>query len=393
MREWLAWPFFEPEHRELERDVDAWAAESLGSINDSDVDAAAVALVRHLGERGWLRWCVAEPYVGAKQRLDVRGICVIRETLARHSGLADVAFAMQGLSSGPISLFGSESLKAKYLPKVGTGGWIGAFAISEPDGGSDIAAMTTTARRDGSGYVLEGIKTWISNAGIADFYVVFARLATTGDRGTGGQGDGKGYLACVVDADNPGLSVPTRIDVAAPHPLGALKLQQCRVPADAVIGVPGEGLKVALATLDTFRPTVGAAALGFARRALEEALAWSRERRVFGKALAEHQLTQARLADMATAVDAAALLVYRAAWKHDTGAGRITREAAMAKLFATEAAQRVVDDAVQLFGGRGVVSGHAVERLYREVRALRVYEGTSEIQKLVIAAQLLGAGR
>ena len=405
MKDWLAWPFFEPEHRELERDVDGWAAADLAAIGESDVDTAAVALVRHLGERGWLRWCVAEPYVGAKQRLDVRGICVIRETLARHSGLADVAFAMQGLASGPISLFGSETLKAKYLPKVGTGGWIGGFAISEPDAGSDIAAMTTTARRDGAGWVLDGVKTWISNAGIADFYVVFARVAEATDGRTDGS-TGPRYIACVVDAANPGLSVPTRIDVAAPHPLGTLKLEDCRVSADDVVGEPGQGLKIALATLDTFRPTVGAAALGFARRALAESLAWCRERKVAGRPLAEFQLTKARLADMATAIDAAALLVYRAAWKHDAReaggaggaggpagagetAGRFTKEAAMAKLFATEAAQRVVDDAVQLFGGRGVVSGHVVERLYREVRALRIYEGTSEIQKLVIASQLL----
>jgi alkylation response protein AidB-like acyl-CoA dehydrogenase len=376
MHRWTDWPFFEPEHRELARDVAAWAAAELEGMADAHGDEASLALVQLLGERGWLRWCIAEPHVGARDRLDVRGLCVIRETLARQSGLADVAFAMQGLGSGPISLFGSESLKQRYLPQVGTGQLIAAFAVSEPDGGSDIAAMTTTAHRDGNGFVLDGIKTWISNAGIADFYVVFAKLD---DR----------HVACVVDADNPGLSVPTRIDVAAAHPLGTVKLDGCRVAAEAVVGAPGEGLKVALATLDTFRPTVGAAAVGFARRALDEALAWAKTRRVFGKALAEHQLTQARLADMATAVDAAALLVYRAAWLRDTAPGRVTLEAAMAKLFATEAAQRVVDDAVQLLGGRGVVAGAPVERLYREVRALRIYEGTSEIQKLVIASQLL----
>ena len=389
MHRWTDWPFFEPEHRELARDVAAWAEAELAGMGDAHGDEASLALVRQLGERGWLRWCIAEPYVGARGQLDVRGLCVIRETLARQSGLADVAFAMQGLGSGPISLFGSESLKQRYLLKVGTGQAVAAFAVSEPDGGSDIAAMTTTARRDGDGFVLDGIKTWISNAGIADFYVVFGRMEEARHSGTEAQRHGNNHIACVVDADNPGLSIPTRIEVSAPHPLGTVKLEGCRVGADAVIGAPGEGLKVALATLDTFRPTVGAAALGFARRALDEALAWARSRRVFGKALAEHQLTQARLADMATAVDAAALLVYRAAWLHDTGQRRVTREAAMAKLFATEAAQRVVDDAVQLLGGRGVVAGAPVERLYRAVRALRIYEGTSEIQRLVIANQLL----
>jgi alkylation response protein AidB-like acyl-CoA dehydrogenase len=288
---------------------------------------------------------------------------------------------MQGLGSGPVTLFGSDALKRRYLPGVASGEAVAAFALSEPDAGSDVAAMTTTARRDGDGYVIDGRKTWISNGGIADHYVVFARYPEAGERG---------FAAFVVEADNPGLRVSERIRVIAPHPLATLEFEGCRVPADALVGEAGAGLKVALGTLDVFRSTVGAAALGLARRALDEAAGWARSRTAFGKPLADFQLTQARLADMAVEVDASALLVYRAAWTRDAGAARITREAAMAKLYATEAAQRVVDGAVQLFGGRGVVSGETVERLYREVRALRIYEGTSEVQKLVIAGQVLG---
>jgi alkylation response protein AidB-like acyl-CoA dehydrogenase len=289
---------------------------------------------------------------------------------------------MQGLGSGPVSQFGSEALKKKYLPAVGTGAAIAAFAISEPEAGSDVGAMRTTAKRDGNGFVIDGRKTFISNAGIADHYVVFCRFPEGGDNA---------FAALMVDATNPGLKVTDRVAVIAPHPLGTLTLTGCRVAADALVGEPGKGLKVALGTLDIFRPTVGAAALGFARRALDESVAWASTRRVFGKRLGDQQLTQARLADMAVDVDASALLVYRAAWVRDMGAPRITREAAMAKLYATEAASRVVDGAVQLFGGRGVTVGETVERLYREVRALRIYEGTSEIQKLVIAGQLLPA--
>jgi acyl-CoA dehydrogenase len=287
---------------------------------------------------------------------------------------------MQGLGSGPISLFGSEELKRRYLPPVAAGERVAAFALSEPEAGSDVAAMRTTARREGDDFVIEGRKTWISNAGIADHYVVFCRFPEGGE---------KSFAAFVVEADNPGLRVAERIEVIAPHPLGTLEFDDCRVPATALVGEPGAGLKVALGTLDVFRSTVGAAALGFARRALDEAVRWTQERQAFGKPLSDFQLTQARLAEMALAVDASALLVYRAAWTKDSGAERVTREAAMAKLYATEAAQRVIDDAVQLFGGRGVVAGEVVEKLYREIRALRIYEGTSEIQKLVIAAQLL----
>jgi alkylation response protein AidB-like acyl-CoA dehydrogenase len=376
----LSWPFFDEEHRALARELDAWCRreiEPLEGSEEKDLDGTCRELVHRLGAGGWLRRAVPSENGG---RLDVRSLCLIRETLARHSGLADFVFALQGLGSGPISLFGTDEQRRSWLPRVAEGRAIPAFALSETEAGSDVTAMTTTARRDGDGWILDGAKTWISNAGLADFYVVFCRAPQEGERA---------FVALLVDKDNPGLTVSERIDVLAPHPLGTLVFERCRVPAGALIGDPGKGLKVALATLDVFRPTVGAAALGFARRALDEALAHTMRRRAFGKALAEHQMTQARLADMAVEVDASALLVYRAAWTRDAGAERITREAAMAKLYSTEAAQRVIDSAVQLLGGRGVVAGAPVEKLYREVRALRIYEGTSEIQRLVIAGQLL----
>jgi acyl-CoA dehydrogenase len=377
----LSWPFFDDSHRDLARDLDDWCRREVAPLaghEDDDLDGTCRELVRRLGDGGWLRRGVSE----AGERLDVRSLCLIRETLARHSGLADFAFALQGLGSGPLSLFGSPEQRRAWLPKVASGEAIPAFALSEAEAGSDVAAMRSTARRDedGEGWVLDGAKTWISNAGIADFYIVFCRIPEAGERAFG---------AFLVEADNPGLRLAERIDVLAPHPLGTLVFAGCRVPAAALVGEPGKGLKVALATLDVFRPTVGAAALGFARRALDEALGHAVRRSTFGKLLAEHQLTQAKLADMACDIDASALMVYRAAWTRDAGAERITREAAMAKLFATEAAQRVVDAAVQLLGGRGVVAGSPVERLYREVRALRIYEGTSEIQRLVIAGQVL----
>jgi len=386
----LSWPFFAAAHRELARDLDAWCHHEIAPLagqEDSDLDGTCREIVRRLGAGGWLRHAVPEEAAGGDGALDVRALCLIRETLGRHSGIADFAFALQGLGSGPLSLFGTGEQRRRWLPRVAAGAAIPAFALSEADAGSDVAAMTTTARRDGDTFVIDGEKTWISNAGLADFYVVFCRFPEAGERG---------FAAFVVAADNPGLAVTARIDVLAPHPLGTITFRDCRVGADALLGEAGKGLRVALGTLDVFRPTVGAAALGFARRALDEALAWCAARRVAGKNLAEFQLTQGRLADMALDVDAAALLVYRAAWARDTGDGvRITREAAMAKLFATEAAQRVIDGAVQLLGGRGVVAGAPVERLYREVRALRIYEGTSEIQRLVIAGQLLAgaAGR
>jgi alkylation response protein AidB-like acyl-CoA dehydrogenase len=375
----LSWPFFADLHRDLARDLDDWCRREIAPLagqEDEDLDGTCRELVRRLGKGGWLRRAVS----GAGERLDVRSLCLIRETLARHSGLADFVFALQGLGSGPLSLFGSEEQRNTWLPRVAAGQAIPAFALSEAEAGSDVAAMRSTAHKDGESWVLDGSKTWISNAGLADFYIVFCRVPEAGERAFG---------AFLVAADNPDLQVTERIDVLAPHPLGTLAFKRCFVPAGALVGEPGKGLKVALATLDVFRPTVGAAALGFARRALDEALGHAVVRTAFGKPLAEHQLTQAKLADMAVDVDASALLVYRAAWARDAGAERITREAAMAKLFATEAAQRVVDAAVQLLGGRGVVAGSPVERLYREVRALRIYEGTSEIQRLVIAGQML----
>ncbi|MDQ6829030.1 MAG: acyl-CoA dehydrogenase family protein [Gemmatimonadota bacterium] len=382
----LQWPFFSDVHRTLVRDLEEWipiAVEPLAH-NDDDVDATCREFVRVLGAGGWLRYVVPATYGGLLESLDVRALCLMREHLARVSGLADFSFAMQGLGSGPITLFGSDALKERYLPRVCAGDAIAAFAISESGAGSDVAAMSTTARRDGSHWVIDGEKTWISNAGIADHYIVFARTPDFGERAFG---------AFVVDADAPGFSVRERIDVIAPHPLGTIAFDACRVAEGAMVGAPGKGLSVALGTLDVFRPTVAAAALGFARRALDEAVSFVQDREIMGRKLSEYQLTQAKLADMMTAIDASALLVYRAAWMRDNGAARITREAAMAKMFATEAAQRVIDDAVQLLGGRGVVRGEPVERLYREIRALRIYEGTTEVQKIVLAAHLLAERR
>ncbi|MDE3101684.1 MAG: acyl-CoA dehydrogenase family protein [Chloroflexota bacterium] len=379
-RSFLGWPFFDEDHRRLAEEAGAWAARELAEASDDDVDARAGGLVRSLGAAGWTAYVVPASHGGARETVDVRSVCLLRETFARHDGLADAAFAMQGLGSLPISLFGSSALRDRYLRDVATGKRVCAFALSEPDAGSDVAALRTTARREGDGYVLDGTKTWISNAGIADQYVVFAR---TGEDGA------KGLSAFVVDADARGLDVVERIRVIAPHPLGTLRFDRCRVAADRLLGREGDGFRVAMATLDLFRPTVGAAALGFARRALDEATARVKARTQFGQTLDRFQLVQERIAQMALDVDASALLVYRAAWAKDSGAERITREASMAKLYATEAAQRVADTAVQLFGGLGVTRGVAVERLYREVRALRIYEGTSEIQSLVIAGQVL----
>jgi acyl-CoA dehydrogenase len=383
----LRWPFFEDRHRSLATELREWAEAEIAPSESleprgASLDRACVALVRKFGEGGWLRHSVPSAFGGISERLDSRSLCIIRETLASYSGLADFVFALQGLGAGPITLFGSDELKARYLPRVASGEAIAAFAISEADAGSDVGAMQTAARRDGSDYIVDGEKTWISNAGIADFYIVFARLPEAGDRG---------YIALVVDAATAGLTVSARTEITAPHCIGSLSFAGCRVPATSVIGVPGKGMSVALGTLDVFRATVGAAALGIARRALQESLRHVTGRKVFGSSLSAMQLTQARLAQMATDIDASALLVYRAAWLHDSGAARVTRESAMAKWNSTEAAQRTVDSAVQLLGGRGVVSGSTVERLYREVRALRIYEGTSEIQQLVIAGQMLAA--
>ncbi len=374
----LRWPFFEDAHRAVHWGLNHWRVPGLESEPD-DADAESRRLVKLLGEGGWLRYVVPAEYGGQTTQFDVRSLCIIRETLAYHSGLTDFVFAMQGLGTGSITLFGTDELKRRYLPRVAQGEAIAAFAISEAEAGSDVGAMQSTAQVDGDGWVINGEKTWISNAGIADHYVVFCRIPEGGE---------KSYGAFVVDADNPGLRVTERIKVIAPHVLGTLRFENCRVPASAVIGEPGAGLKIALATLDVFRTTVAAAALGFARRALDEAVKFTRARKGFGKTIADMQMTQARIAEMAMAVDAAALLIYRAAWAKDNGESRITREAAMAKLFATESAQKIIDDAVQLHGGRGVVHGEVVERLYREIRALRIYEGTSEIQKIVIAGQI-----
>ncbi|MGZ5199068.1 MAG: acyl-CoA dehydrogenase family protein [Telluria sp.] len=373
---YLDWPFFEPRHAALARELDAWAAQNADGTHGADVDATCRALVARLGEAGWLRHAVG----GGDQPIDTRTICLIRETLARHSGLADFAFAMQGLGSGAISLFGTEEQKQAWLPRVAAGRAIAAFALSEPEAGSDVAAMQCAARRDGDSFVLDGEKTWISNGGIADFYVVFAR--------TGEQPGARGISAFIVDAGTEGFEIAERIEVIAPHPLARLRFSHCRVPASNLIGDAGQGFKVAMATLDVFRTSVAAAALGFARRALDEALARAASRKMFGKTLADFQLTQAKLADMALGVDAAALLTYRAAWLRDQGR-RVTKEAAMAKLTATETAQQVIDSAVQMFGGLGVVSGQPVECLYREIRALRIYEGASEVQQLIIARELL----
>lgn len=380
---YLDWPFLEPRHRELAQALDTWATQHISQNHEVDVDAQCRALVKALGDGGWLRHAVAgRAHGGAAEQIDTRAICLIRETLARHSGLADFAFAMQGLGSGAISLHGTPEQRARYLTRVASGEAISAFALSEPDAGSDVAAMACAARVEGQDYVLDGEKTWISNGGIADFYVVFAR--------TGEQPGARGITAFIVDADTPGLEIAERIDLIAPHPLARLRFNGCRIPASQRLGNPAEGFKVAMRTLDVFRTSVAAAALGFARRALDEALARATTRRMFKGVLADFQLTQAKLAQMATAIDSAALLTYRAAWKRDQG-HTITREAAMAKMVSTENAQQVIDAAVQIFGGLGVVSEQPVERLYRDIRALRIYEGATEVQQLIIARELLRA--
>jgi acyl-CoA dehydrogenase len=375
----LKLPFFEERHRRLAAEVDAFAAKvAPGLVDHHDVDGSCRRLVRALAEAGLLRHTVIAPHGGLAPTLDVRSLCLARETLAAASGLADFAFAMQGLGSGPVSLFGSEEQKKRFLPGVAKGERIAAFALSEPEAGSDPAAMTTTAVTDGNTHLrLDGVKTWISNGGIADQYVVFCR--------TGEAPGARGLSAVMVEAGTPGFEIAERLETIAPHPLATLSFEGCRVPIENRIGGPGEGFKVAMATLDVFRSTVGAAALGFARRALAEALDRAATRKMFGATLADLQLTQGALAEMVADIEASALLIYRAAWVKDQGAARVTKEAALAKLVATEAAQRVIDKAVQIFGGEGVRSGVKVEELYREIRALRIYEGASEVQKVVIA--------
>ena len=375
----LDWPFFENHHSALAQSLDAWAAEAVAGVDHNDTDAACRALVKALGQDDWLQHTAA----AEGEVFDVRALCLTRETLARHDGLADFAFAMQGLGTGALSLFGTAEQQAEWLPLTRTGKAISAFALTEPQSGSDVANSTMTATRDGDSYVLNGEKTWISNGGIADVYTVFAR--------TGDAPGARGLSAFVVPADTPGLEVVERLETIAPHPLARLRFADCRIPASALIGEQGQGFKIAMSVLDVFRSTVAAAALGFARRALDEALARVATREIQGATLFDLQMVQGHIADMATDVDAAALLVYRAAWAKDTGAPRITREAAMAKLFSTDQAQVVIDQAVQLFGGDGVKSGEVVEKLYREIRALRIYEGASDVQKVIIARQTMAA--
>lgn len=380
----LEWPFFDDAHRRMAGELAAWIKNHRTALACEGVSEreAVRALARLLGEGGWLCYLLPAALGGPRDKVDVRSLCIARDELARDSGLADCTFAMQGLGGVPIVLFGTAAQQSDFLPRIAGGSCITGFCLSEAEAGSDVAALKTSARRDGSDYVLNGRKTWISNAGVADAYIVFAR--------TGETPGAKGLSAFVVNADTPGLTVPKSIEVIAPHVIGDVAFDDCRVPASQMLGQPGDGFKVAMATLDVMRATVGAAALGFARRALAEARAHVKNRQVFGQPLAQFQATQMRIADMVLDVETSALLVYRAAWTKDTLRDRVTLEASLAKLHATEAAQRVIDSAVQLFGGLGVTVGSTVERLYREIRPLRIYEGTSEIQKLIIAGQVLG---
>jgi len=380
-RDWIEWPFFDASHRDFAARLDRFvASEALADVDHDDVDSACRELVRALGQSGLLDAAVA-PADGDASRIDSRAVCLARETLAWRDGLADFAFAMQGLGSGAIAIAGSREMRALVLSKARSGEWLAAFALSEKEAGSDVAAMSCAARLDGDDYIIDGEKTWISNGGIADFYTLFAR--------TGEAPGARGVSAFVVFPDDPGFSCPARIAVIAPHPLATLRFENCRIPVSRRLGAPGGGFKIAMQTLDIFRASVAAAALGFARRALDEALEHARNRKMFGGALADLQLTQAALGEMATDIDAAALLTYRAAWRRDIQKLPTTREAAMAKMTATETAQRVIDRAVQMFGGRGVQRGEIVESLYREIRALRIYEGATEVQKLIVARELL----
>ena len=378
----LQWPFFEEHHRELAQRVEKWSKDNIASLvstEHDDLDGTCRSLVRAMGIAQITANAV--PSIQNNGKLDVRSLCLIRETLSRHHGLADFAFAMQGLGSGPISLFGSTQQQEKYLPPVSRGEQLSAFALSEAEAGSDVASLATTATLDGEHYIINGEKTWISNGGIADFYTVFAR--------TGEAPGAKGLSCFIVEANTPGFSIKNRIDLIAPHPLATLKFDQCKIPKSCLVGKAGKGFAIAMATLDVFRSTVGGAALGFARRALQESVQHVKQRKIFGGTLSDLQMVQANLADMAVDVDSSALLVYRSAWTKDCVAERVTREAAMAKLVATEAAQRVIDSAVQLHGGHGVVSGHIAETLYRDIRALRIYEGASAVQQTIIAKQIL----
>ncbi|MDG4720088.1 MULTISPECIES: acyl-CoA dehydrogenase family protein [Thalassospira] len=377
---YLDWPFFEDRHRELATRLDAWASANLDGIDHGDVDAACRDLVVRLAGGEWLRYAAIDP-ADPNSKLDVRSLCLIRETLARYDGLADFAFAMQGLGSGSISLFGTDDQKAEWLPKVRSGKAMAAFALTEPQSGSDVANIALEAKRDGDDFILNGEKTWISNGGIADFYCLFAR--------TGEAPGAKGLSAFIVPADLSGFEIAERLHTIAPHPLARLKFTDCRIPASSLLGKGGDGFKIAMSVLDVFRSTVAAAALGFARRALDETITRVQERELFGAPLFDLQMVQGHVADMALDIDASALLVYRAAWLKDSGAARVSREAAMAKLYSTDHAQTVIDKAVQIHGGDGVRSGHIVESLYREIRALRIYEGASDVQKIIIARQTL----
>ena len=382
----LAWPFFDEAHRNFKTQLQEWTSQQFANQHGHDesrdaIDRECVSLVKALGQGGWLKPAIAgKAHGGASEVIDTRTICWLREELAWHHGLADFAFAMQGLGSGAISLKGTPEQQAAYLPRVAKGEALAAFALSEPDAGSDVAAMQCSALATQEGYRLNGFKTWISNGGIADFYVVFAR--------TGEAPGARGISAFIVDANSPGLEIAERIDVIAPHPLATLHFNNVLVPHAKRIGAAGEGFKVAMATLDVFRTSVAAASLGFARRALDESIAWAKQRKMFGGTLADFQITQSKLAQMATMLDAATLLTYRAAWLRDQGQ-RITQEAAMAKMTATENAQQIIDMAVQMHGGMGVKKGCIVESLYREIRALRIYEGATEVQQLIIGRDLL----
>jgi acyl-CoA dehydrogenase len=389
----LNWPFFDARHRELRAALQVWCAQNSDAITHDEsrdgVDEMCRGIVKRLGTAGFTRYCVRADQGGLCEDFDVRAISILRETLAQFDGLADFAFAMQGLGSGAITLAGSKELQAKYLPKVARGEAIAAFALSEPAAGSDVAALQCRARPDGDHYILDGEKAWISNGGIADFYCVFARTQAPNVRADGTTA-AAGISAFVVDAGSAGFSIAERIDLMAPHPMATLSFKNCRIPAGQRIGAEGDGFKIAMRTLDIFRTSVAAAALGFAQRALDAAIGQVQARRMFGRKLADFQMTQVALADMATEIDAARLLTYRAAWLRDTGE-RVTKEAAMAKMTATETAQRVIDQALQLFGARGVTRGSVVEKLYRDIRALRIYEGATEVQKLIIAREVLGS--
>lgn len=405
----LALPFFDDQHREHAAKLCKWVSEqSITAEGEASRthDDTTISWVRALGEAGWLKNAVAQQNEGVYQAPDLRTLCLTREIMAFESGLADFSFAMQGLGAGPVSLFGSDALRNKYLPDVSNGLRIPAFAISEKQAGSDVGAMSTVARRDpdNEGYlVINGEKSWISNAGIADFYSVFCRFedSVEDSRKPSGDAIGKtsaspsgnvtpsGYVAVVIPKDTQGFSVSERIETISPHPLGTIRFVNCRVPVTNIIGEAGRGMRVALGTLDMFRTTVAAAALGFAKRAFQEAVAYSLVRDAYGSRISEFQLIKAKIAEMAAAISSSELLIYKAAWTKDNGAERITREAALAKWQSTERAQMVIDSAVQIMGGKGVVAGSVTERLYRDIRALRIYEGTSEIQQLIIADHVL----